>query len=480
MVDFVILTDVYAHGFIRSAGAHRIATVLRRHGVTVQIIDLVSRMSEDEFRQCMDKYVTAETKFVGISNTFLNDRTDHSLFPNQHGLEIVNEFKQKFGFKVILGGNRNSTDSVIENDYLNCIDLIVTGFADKAITEIYDNYDLLQYEMKQGYRILNADSPRYVFEDFEHADIEWHESDHIFHGEALPIEIARGCIFRCSYCFFPLNGKGKPSKYMKTEEVIRKELIDNYEKYGTTVYDLMDDLVNDSPGKIEMLHRIFTSLPFKIQWTGYARPDLVIARPHTLDLMSESGCVALRFGIESFHPPSLKAIGKGMPPDKIKQGLQWMVDNSDISLGGSFIAGLPFETKDSLREMCDWLVDPSSPLHQKQLIVLSIPRTNGRHDSSRMMVDPDKYGYKDLNPDNKYYMEWDNGFFDIHYARKVYQETWDELVKQSVYISHDAFRIYNLGYDLKDIVNRKMNTFDPNEKFDAFKDKYLSRLLEEK
>ena len=130
--------------------------------------------------------------------------------------------------------------------------------------------------------------------------------------------------------------------------------------------------------------------------------------------------------------------------------------------------------------MCDWLVDPNSPLHQKQLIVLSIPRTNGRHDSSRMMVDPDKYGYKDLNPDNKYYMEWDNGFFDIHYARKVYQETWDELVKQSVYISHDAFRIYNLGYDLKDIVNRKMNTFDPNEKFDAFKDKYLSRLLEEK
>ena len=127
----------------------------------------------------------------------------------------------------------------------------------------------------------------------------------------------------------------------------------------------------------------------------------MISHPHTLDLFNESGCTALRFGIETLNHESGKAIGKGMEPQKTKNGLVWMRGNSDIGLGGSFIAGLPHETKDSLKSMCDWLEDPDCPLHQKQLIVLSIPRVEGRENKSKLMIDPDKYGYKDLNPDNK-------------------------------------------------------------------------------
>ena len=83
MSEFVILTDVYAIGHSRSAGAHRIATVLRKRGVDVQIIDLTARMSELELGMVFDKYIGEDTKFVGISNTFLNTRFEHSLFPLQ-------------------------------------------------------------------------------------------------------------------------------------------------------------------------------------------------------------------------------------------------------------------------------------------------------------------------------------------------------------------------------------------------------------
>lgn len=477
MSEFVILTDVYAIGHSRSAGAHRLATVLRKRGVDVQVIDLTARMTEMQLHFVLEKYIDEKTKFVGISNTFLNIRYEHSLFPNNYSLEILNEFKEEYGFKVILGGNRNSTNSVMENDYLNCIDLIVTGFADQAINDIYDNFDNLITEDHGTHKVLHADRIPYTFTDFENAEIVWEEHDHLFPGEALPIEIARGCIFRCSYCFFPLNGKGKHNKYMRTEENIRRELIRNYEQFGTTVYDVMDDLLNDSVEKVEMLHRVFTSLPFKAKWTGYARPDLVIAHPHTLDLFNESGCVALRFGIETFNPESAKAIGKGMHPDKIKSGLKWMIENSDIGLGASFIAGLPFETKDSLQEMADWLRDPDSPLHQKQLLVLSIPRVEGMENKSKLMVDPDKYGYKDLDPTTKHFVEWDNGNFDINHAKAVYRDLWQDLVEQSVYISHDAFRLYNIGYDFDFIMKAKMNSFDPNEKFESFRDKYFDKIM---
>ena len=479
MAEFVIFTDVYAIGHSRSAGAHRIATVLRKHGVNVQIIDLAARMTELELSMAMDKYIGEDTKFVGISNTFLNTRFEHSLFPNNYSLELINEFKEEFGFKVILGGNRNGTHSVIKNDYLNCIDLIVTGFADKAIIDIYDFFDHLMTETIGNHKILHADKLPYTFNDFPNAEIVWTEQDHIFHDEALPIEIARGCVFRCSYCFFPLNGKGKHNRYMRSEENIKAELIRNYEQFGITKYDIMDDLLNDSVDKVEMLHRVFTSLPFDIKWTGYARPDLIIAHPHTMDLLANSGCVALRFGIETFNPESAKAIGKGMHPDKIKNGLRWMFDNYDVGLGASFIAGLPFETKESLRDMTDWLSDPSVPLHQKQLIPLSIPRVEGMENKSKMMIDPDKFGYKDLDPSNKDFMIWDNGHFDLHYALDEYHKVWEKLVDQSVYISHDAFRLYNIGFDFDTVMNSKINTIDvqSEEMFNNFKDKYFRKLM---
>lgn len=479
MSTFVIFTDVYAIGHSRSAGAHRIATVLRQRGIDTQIIDLSSRMSEAELSLVMEKYIDENTKFVGISNTFLNVRFEQSLFPNNYSLELIKEFKDEYNFKVILGGNRNSTNSIIQNDYLNCIDLIVTGFADKAILDIYDFYDHLQVEQIGTHKILHADKAPYTFNEFDKAQIVWEDHDHIFPGEALPIEIARGCVFRCSYCFFPLNGKGKHNRYLKGMEVIREELVRNYEKFGIDTYDIMDDLLNDSVEKVEMIHELFTSLPFKIRWTGYARPDLIIAHPHTLKLMEESGCVALRFGIETFNPESAKSIGKGMHPDRIKEGLQWMMDTSNIQLGASFIAGLPFETKESLKEMCDWLRDPNSPLHQKQLLVLNIPRTEGMNDKSKLMVDPDKYGYQDLDPSNEYYMQWDNGNFDIHYAREVYKDIWKDLVDQSVYISHDAFRLYNIGYDFDYVLNTKIDGLLDNydEKFEEFKNKYVAKLL---
>jgi radical SAM superfamily enzyme YgiQ (UPF0313 family) len=480
MSEFIILTDVYALGYSKAAGAHRLATVLRERGADVQVIDLAARMTKDQLKKVFLKFIGPETRFVGISNTFLNVRFEHSLFPNNYSLEILNDFKSVYNFKVILGGNRNGTTSVIENDYLNCIDLIVTGFADKSIIDIYQNYDNLVTEELDGYKILHSDKAPYVFNDFHNSEIIWKKQDIIFPDEALPIEIARGCVFRCSFCFFPLNGTGHSRKYIRSEKNIRRELIRNYENFGTTKYDIMDDLLNDSVEKCEMLHRIFTSLPFKVNWTGYARHDLMISHPHTLDLFNEAGCTALRFGIETLNHQSGKAIGKGMHPDKTKEGLKWMRRNSDIGLGASFIAGLPHETKDSLKDLCDWLKDPDGPLHQKQLIVLSIPRVEGRENKSKLMIDPDKYGYKDLNPDNKHSIEWHNGHFDIHHAIEAYNDIWPVLKEQSVYISHDAYRLYNIGYDF-DLVHKAVmhhsDYSDKETKFELFRDKYVDKLL---
>ena len=47
-MDVVLLSDVYAEGWIRGAGAYKLATELRSAGYTVQVIDFASRLTYNE------------------------------------------------------------------------------------------------------------------------------------------------------------------------------------------------------------------------------------------------------------------------------------------------------------------------------------------------------------------------------------------------------------------------------------------------
>ena len=49
------------------------------------------------------------------------------------------------------------------------------------------------------------------------------EQDCILPNETLPLEVSRGCIFKCSFCAFPLNGKTKLD-YLRSPEYIKNEL----------------------------------------------------------------------------------------------------------------------------------------------------------------------------------------------------------------------------------------------------------------
>ena len=71
-VNVVIFTDYSARGFVRYAGAYTIATVLRKHGYTVQVIDHFLLAGPKRIHAAIDKFVGKETLFVGFSTTFMN------------------------------------------------------------------------------------------------------------------------------------------------------------------------------------------------------------------------------------------------------------------------------------------------------------------------------------------------------------------------------------------------------------------------
>jgi hypothetical protein len=138
--------------------------------------------------------------------------------------------------------------------------------------------------------------------------------------------------------------------------------MENYNKWGVTNYVIADDTLNDRETKLEMLVRVVESLPFKPNFSAFIRIDLVISKPQQMEMLSRARVWAHFYGVETFHPAAGKAVGKGMSPDRIKQGLmdmrKHMMDTLGLYRGTlGMIAGLPHETPDSWQTSEDWLRD---------------------------------------------------------------------------------------------------------------------------
>ena len=70
-MQVVIFTEVCYGGFGRYAGTYRVATELRDAGYSVQIVEFFTQWNQDQICKIIDKFITAETRLVGFSSTFL-------------------------------------------------------------------------------------------------------------------------------------------------------------------------------------------------------------------------------------------------------------------------------------------------------------------------------------------------------------------------------------------------------------------------
>ena len=335
-MDIIIFTCVSGMFFQRSIGAYQLAHFLREKGYTVQVIDFTDHFSSEELIALLDKFITLDTLALGISTTFYNAVEDNKKYLTndrnkfdlldipQNILETIKTVKNKYPLIKVLAGGAKS-ESATQIPY---VDTVIHGYAeDKVLSYINSlpnnkkKLKPMSFSIKQTGEITHPvvikDDPLVKNFSIEKSNHRFVDQDIVLPGETLPLEISRGCIFKCLFCAFPLNGKSKLD-YLRDTEQIKDELIHNYEKHGTTNYFLSDDTLNDSTYKIEQLHKAITSLPFKIKFTTYLRLDLLHAHQEQVDMLYEMGLASPYFGIESLNQKSASAIGKGMNVDRAK------------------------------------------------------------------------------------------------------------------------------------------------------------------
>ena len=389
MAQVVIFSD----GYRRSLGPYRIASEIRQAGFSCQVVAFVRYFKPEEIEQVCEKFITDETIIVGFSTTFWYDE----IISYSHLQDTIRKVKPNV--KVVFGGpnskrlanlTRHKIDAILsgqgESNMLNYLKHLTTGSSFIEPTEIHrDNIPL--YESKK------------VADDWEFKDSQtiYVPEDVISHGETLVLEVARGCIFSCSFCAYPLNGK-KKLDHIKYAETIREELMRNYADHGIHHYILSDDTFNDSLEKLNILKEVFTSLPFKLTFTSYARLDLLNAHRVEIELLEEMGMVGVNFGVETFHDKAAKLIGKGMVGKIAKQFLHDLKHTywkNRIKVATGLIQGFPYETYESHEETRNWILDEDNLVESVQPHALSVvnPAKDIFPYKSEFQINAGKYGF---------------------------------------------------------------------------------------
>ncbi len=387
----------------RTMGAYKVAHMMRSYGWNVEVVDWITKWKDTEILEFLGN--CKKIDLIGFGNLWLED----SFVKDKIALIKKNYPTVKF----ILGSPKP-----YQQDF--GADVMIFGYSEHALKPVLD-WMFDNGEKPKGK--YPSWAPNSYLIDANHLypalqigsyDVEYQDNDFVLPTDVLTLEMTRGCRFRCKYCSYAFLGVKED--YSRCEESIYHEMMDNYNKWGTVNYVIADDTFNDRDIKIERLANVVKRLPFQPNFSAFIRLDLVLLRPKQLQLLIDARVWAHFYGIETLHPEAAKAIGKGMHPSKIKDGLLSVRESFRNALGlyrgtCGMIAGLPFEPIESWHESLEWM-DKNWECYLFWALHISTDKDIQTH--SDFSIDAKKYGY---NPTEDVEMlSWaeQQGLLDIH------------------------------------------------------------------
>lgn len=442
---------------VRPLGCHQLAAWLEHFGYSVQVIDFCNLMDIRDLVKITEKYIDKDTIAIGASKTFWKNRLVQDLTYGEPEwcLKSREYLEKKYpNIKWILGGYQTSKDYQTK-DWIEFV-----GMSEDSLLKFLDS------------------NTKYVLsrKPFDIQTLDRQHKDNLFlePHEILSLEMSRGCQFKCAFCRYPLIGK-KKGTYTRDLSLIKDEILSNYDRYGTTRYTIVDDTVNEDEDKIKGLAEIVQSLPFKFEWIGYLRLDLIGSKKHTIDLYKESGLRGAFFGIESFNRDTSKRVGKGWNGVHGKDFLLELKEKwPNIAMQLGLIAGLPGETIEDLYQTNQWCID--NKIDSWDINALHIDIGDKREFQSLFDKNYQDYGYSFPNPNDQEY--WVNGEWNRKKAVEVAQHLKDiarPFQKPGVW---HAANLANLGYSFDHLFGSYIKDFDYkqlNIQTREFVKRYVSR-----
>jgi hopanoid biosynthesis associated radical SAM protein HpnJ len=236
------------------------------------------------------------------------------------------------------------------------IDFVAREEFDFTIAEVaegkpFDQIDGLTYRNERGQVVHTPD--RAMLEDMDQLPYvtevykrDLHIEDY-FIGYLLhpyvSLYTGRGCRSQCTFCLWPQTVGGHRYRTRSVEHVLGEmELIKHYFPQVKEVF-FDDDTFTDNRPRAEEIARGLGRLGFT--WSCNAKANVPY---ETLKVMRDNGLRLLLVGYESGSDEILKNIKKGVKTDRARQFTK-DCHSLGITIHGTFIVGLPGETKETIQ-----------------------------------------------------------------------------------------------------------------------------------
>jgi anaerobic magnesium-protoporphyrin IX monomethyl ester cyclase len=249
---------------------------------------------------------------------------------------------------------------------------------------------------------------------------------------AMPMMSARGCTFKCTFCY-----RMDPGYRKRNPELLLDEVEYLFKEYDINYVVFEDDLLMSSVQHTEEVCRSFIKRKLPVKWACNGR--LNYCSPELLKLMRDAGCVFINYGIESMDRKVLNSMKKGLSPKMITEGVGWTLD-SGISPGLNFIFGYPDDNKETIKKSVDFLLQFDNQAQKRTIRpVTAYPGSPIYYDAIKLgLLDKenpaeDFYENKHLNSDlisTNFTKMDDETFYEcLNWANKILMENYYDAQK---------------------------------------------------
>ena len=340
-------------------GFAAIGGVLKKEGHELTIWNQdIHHWKDDELRTYLDK-----NEFDTVILSVIAGYYQYQKMKNLS--KAINNSKNRSKFKYIMGGygptpepefflKKSGADVVCMGEGEITISKLIKGFENsEPLTSVPGVAWLENNKLKQTTRApLVQDLDSLPLPPYELFDMQAYRLMRLPNAKAtdfvFPLMSARGCSFKCTFCYRmdPGYRKRDPKALLDEIEMLHKN-------YGITYFAFQDDLLMSSVAHTEAVCKEFLKRNLPVVWNCNGR--LNYCSEELLQLMKDSGCVFINYGIESMDQTVLNNMKKGLRPEVITQGIEDTL-KVGISPGLNFIFGNKGDNKKTMKKAVDFLV----------------------------------------------------------------------------------------------------------------------------
>jgi hypothetical protein len=352
-MNHILLFSLTGKRWERSLWSHRVATFLRSQNWDAEVVDFAAFWKLEELQELVRSRASNKTVMFCFGTAFLNPWSPY-----------LNEFiawlKKEYPKIPVVVGGQNALVTPAEN-----VDYWVDSYGENAVLSLCKHLigtlgaPLITDPAFFGNKKVIRGLLHYPSAPLDNYLVDYESRDFMMPYECPQIETARGCMFNCSYCNFPLLGQTKDVSVSKEE--FKRQMQTGYEKWGIKNWRVMDETFNDRPEKLQKYADAVDELGYNPWICGFARGDLVVKHRAYWDTYIRLGFLGHSMGIETFNREAGKLVRKGMNTDKLQAGLLEFQSYTDIHAPRKYraniqmICGIPGETIDSWHKSLEWL-----------------------------------------------------------------------------------------------------------------------------